>query len=131
MDRGCNAPLLVRVRCPAGRLSAIRLASAFSTPAGRNGVRETRPLDVGTSPVPQFGACPDDGPCRPGTRQAMYGRLEGMYTKSQLMESLAEQKEHTLRLVDRVNELAGGLKEMEVGQRVGADSRAVTRSAAC
>lgn len=30
------------------------------------------------------------------------------------MVSLAEQKEHTLRLVDRVDELAGGLGDMEV-----------------
>lgn len=40
-----------------------------------------------------------------------------MYTKSQLMESLAEQKEHTLRLVDKVDELAGGLGDMEVTTR--------------
>lgn len=53
--------------------------------------------------------------CRP--EQAVYGRLEGMYTKSQLMESLAEQKEHTLRLVDKVDELAGGLGDMEVTTR--------------
>lgn len=37
-----------------------------------------------------------------------------MYTRSQLMASLAEQKEHTLRLVGRVDELAGGLGDMEV-----------------
>lgn len=37
-----------------------------------------------------------------------------MYTRSQLMASLAEQKEHTLRLVGKVDELAGGLGDMEV-----------------
>lgn len=46
--------------------------------------------------------------------QAVYGRIEGMYTRSQLMASLAEQKEHTLRLVGKVDELAGGLGDMEV-----------------
>lgn len=46
--------------------------------------------------------------------QAVYGRIEGMYTRSQLMSSLAEQKEHTKRLVGRVDELAGGLGDMEV-----------------
>lgn len=44
-----------------------------------------------------------------------------MYTKSQLMESLAEQKEHTLRLVDKVDELAGGLGDMEVITRCDGD----------
>ena len=47
-------------------------------------------------------------------RQAMYGRIEGMYTRVQLMSSLAEQKDHTLRLVGKVDELAGGLGDMEV-----------------
>ena len=47
-------------------------------------------------------------------QQAVYGRIEGMYTRSQLMASLAEQKEHTLRLVGKVDELAGGLGDMEV-----------------
>lgn len=37
-----------------------------------------------------------------------------MYTRSQLMASLAEQKEHTSRLVGKVDELAGGLGDMEV-----------------
>lgn len=46
--------------------------------------------------------------------QAVYGRIEGMYTRSQLMASLAEQKDHTLRLVGKVDELAGGLGDMEV-----------------
>lgn len=46
--------------------------------------------------------------------QAMYGRIEGMYTRVQLMSSLAEQKDHTLRLVGKVDELAGGLGDMEV-----------------
>lgn len=46
--------------------------------------------------------------------QAVYGRIEGMYTRSQLMSSLAEQKDHTLRLVGKVDELAGGLGDMEV-----------------
>ncbi|CAM9874404.1 unnamed protein product [Ectocarpus sp. 13 AM-2016] len=36
-----------------------------------------------------------------------------MYTRSQLMSSLAEQKDHTLRLVGKVDELAGGLGDME------------------
>ena len=44
----------------------------------------------------------------------MYGRIEGMYTRVQLMSSLAEQKDHTLRLVGKVDELAGGLGDMEV-----------------
>ncbi|CAM9356602.1 unnamed protein product [Ectocarpus fasciculatus] len=44
---------------------------------------------------------------------AVYGRIEGMYTRSQLMSSLAEQKDHTLRLVGKVDELAGGLGDME------------------
>ncbi|CAM9191270.1 unnamed protein product [Hapterophycus canaliculatus] len=44
---------------------------------------------------------------------AVYGRIEGMYTRSQLMASLAEQKEHTNRLVGKVDELAGGLGDME------------------
>ncbi|CAN0229446.1 unnamed protein product, partial [Pylaiella littoralis] len=44
---------------------------------------------------------------------AVYGRIEGMYTRSQLMASLAEQKEHTLRLVGKVDDLAGGLGDME------------------
>ncbi|CAM9356271.1 unnamed protein product [Scytosiphon promiscuus] len=44
---------------------------------------------------------------------AVYGRIEGMYTRSQLMASLAEQKEHTSRLVGKVDELAGGLGDME------------------
>eukprot|EP00903_Cladosiphon_okamuranus_P007081 g6881.t1 len=44
---------------------------------------------------------------------AVYGRIEGMYTRSQLMASLAEQKEHTLRLVGKVDELTGGLGDME------------------
>ena len=40
-----------------------------------------------------------------------------MYTRVQLISSLAEQKDHTLRLVGKVDELAGGLGDMEVRLR--------------
>ncbi|CAN0222036.1 unnamed protein product, partial [Discosporangium mesarthrocarpum] len=45
--------------------------------------------------------------------QSIYGRVEGLYTRPQLIASLAEQKEHSQSLLDKVDELAGALEDME------------------
>lgn len=55
-------------------------------------------------------------------QKAVYGRVEGMYSRSQLLSSLAEQKEHTHRLMKRVDELVGELGDMEVRTRINAGS---------
>ncbi|CAM9702792.1 unnamed protein product, partial [Choristocarpus tenellus] len=44
---------------------------------------------------------------------AIYGRVEGLYTRQQLMSSLAEQKEHSYRLSEKVDMMAGALEDME------------------
>ena len=53
--------------------------------------------------------------------QALYGRIYGLYTRFQLTKSLAEKKEHNLRLVEKVDELAGKLRKMEVCKCAHAD----------
>ena len=55
-------------------------------------------------------------------QKAVYGRIEGMYSRAQLLSSLAEQKEHTDRLMNQVDELIGELGDMEVRTRVNAGS---------
>lgn len=45
-----------------------------------------------------------------------------MYSRSQLLSSLAEQKDHTNRLMRRVNELIDELGDMEVRMRIHAGS---------
>jgi hypothetical protein len=45
--------------------------------------------------------------------QAVYGRIDGLYTRPQLMASLAEQKDHSAKLIAHLNDAKNSLAEME------------------
>eukprot|EP00953_Heterococcus_sp_UTEX-ZZ885_P021257 11861-Heterococcus_DN1.PRE.1 len=45
--------------------------------------------------------------------QSVYGRVEGLYTRPQLITSLAEEREHVIALTDQAKQLAESLQDME------------------
>ena len=42
--------------------------------------------------------------------QSVYGRVEGLYTRPQLITSLAEEREHVIALTDQAKQLAESLQ---------------------